>query len=143
MPTIKLPKTVKVEDLRKFMGDKRVEDFLTLRYGPKMTAGQAPIRIERATIEHMLAILENREIEGQPLKLALVPPAFRLFYREVPFARIRLIKWLQDKLAAAEANNGHAPGMTLKTPSETRVASIKAAKFKRKHPVKGRKVHGH
>lgn len=100
--TVRVPKRVSIEDLRRAIGDKATEAALTALFGPKMlsTTG-SPLRIEQGTFERMLAMTEGKQLEG----VQLIPAAIRLYWRESPHARARFAFWLRSKIAEVEAFN--------------------------------------
>ncbi len=97
--TIKVPKRVAVDDLRKVIGDKATEAALVALFGPKAFSTEHPMRVERVTFENMLA-LSNGKTAPRSQQL---PTIFRLYWKESPHARGRFAMWIRGKLAEIEA----------------------------------------
>ena len=111
--TVKVPKRISTEDLRKALGDKRTEDLLTVIFGPQMVA-EPPLRVEKETMVTVLEVLEDKRTSWQDR--ARVPSVFRLYFRETPHAKARMATWLRRKIALVEQGEG-VPGLVVKVPS--------------------------
>lgn len=99
MQTLKVPKRIPIDLMRSILGDSRTEDFLTAAYGPKLL-GPANIHVRREAFENMLAHLQGRTVQGmKPTAYQqAIPAIFRLYFRESPKAKSRVVLWLKTKL---------------------------------------------
>lgn len=110
MPTYKVPKTVKWEEIRALIGDKRTEDIITLKYGPALL-GPSHIRLQKEGMEHMLAHLEGRAVPGMKTGFyQAIPAIFRAYFQDSPRAKGKMIIWLKGRLANDWPNGEAAAG---------------------------------
>lgn len=122
--TFKVGKTVTWDELRLLIGEKRVDDIITVKYGPRLL-GPPRIRLQKPGIEHMLAYLEGRTVEG--LKSGYyqaIPATFRAWFQESPSSRRRMIQWLKQKLADKDFEEAAAEGQPLAEVAEQVVTEI-------------------
>lgn len=115
MPTVsmKVPKMVRWDEIRAIIGDARTEEIITAKYGPKLL-GPPKISVSQIAMEHMLAHLEGQVIEGMNPRAyqQAIPAVFRLYFREAPKAKSRMMLWLRRQLepATPEATEGIEEG---------------------------------
>lgn len=119
--TIKVPKRIPVEVIRKVLGDKETERLLIGGYGPSLM--RVPmVKVERPTLQNLLTILNGDLPEGMTPAAAkqVIPPWCRLYFSEVPFVTQRLKRWVRLKVDELE-ETGEIKGAILKEHSATPV----------------------
>lgn len=139
--TLKVPKTVKWSEIRALIGDKRTEDIITLKYGPKLL-GPPNIKLQKEGLEHMLAHLEGRTIVGmKSTYIHAIPAIFRLYFREAPKAKSRMRLWIKRKLEEIEIEgNGANIGRVQIEAAATEMAAETSKKKRRSKTAERKKV---
>lgn len=132
--SMKVPKMVRWAEIRAIIGDARTEEIITAKYGPKLL-GPAKISVSPKAMENMLAHLEGRLVEGLNPRAyqQAIPAVFRLYFRESPKAKSRLVLWLKRQLETPIVTEAETP---VEETATQMVADVKTKAKKGKRTVK-------
>lgn len=136
MPTVNVPKTVKVELVKRILAEgkpRSFEDFVALAFGPEALVPK-PIKVTPQQLQVSRTLFSGETGATRAQGFLAVVPAIRLFMRERPRMRKQFIAFCDEKLVQMNGNgNGDATAhVSLDTPhlSAARTKAAEGARAK-------------